>query len=188
MADFFPARLLHESDASLAERVDSWHQRNPAPSASPAALTDALRQIGAILGPGSNELHTLLVCIRNIKHFADCLDAVEREFFMVPGEPDEDDPDGEPSDECLLNRWGSTVEQYVEQFRAAIPHLLTAAPADQGEDARDAERYRWLRRRVVMMDCSDDVAIIITAFKEEGPSGEFLDDQIDSMSATPPAA
>ena len=36
--DSFPARLLHESDASLAERVDSWHQRNPAPSATPAAL------------------------------------------------------------------------------------------------------------------------------------------------------
>ncbi|WP_059413058.1 hypothetical protein [Cupriavidus basilensis] len=100
----------------------------PAPSASPAALTDALAQIGAILGPGSNELGTLLVCIRNVKHFADCLDAVEREFFMVPGEPDEDDPDSEPSDECLLNRWGSTVEQYVEQFRTAIPHLLAASP------------------------------------------------------------
>lgn len=43
--DTFPARLLHESAASLAERVDSWHQRNPAgkPVASPAALTDIQR-------------------------------------------------------------------------------------------------------------------------------------------------
>ena len=40
MADYFPSRLLHESDASLAERVDSWHKRNPTPSASPVALTD----------------------------------------------------------------------------------------------------------------------------------------------------
>ena len=42
--DTYPARLLHESDASLAERVDSWHQRNPAPSASPAALTDRVQR------------------------------------------------------------------------------------------------------------------------------------------------
>ena len=102
----------------------------PAPASS-AALSEALAQIGAILGPGENSLSTLLACIRNIKHFADCLDAVEREFFMVPGEPSDDPEDEgfEPSDECLLNRWGSTVEQYVERFRAAIPHLLAAQPA-----------------------------------------------------------
>ena len=29
MPDIYPARLLNESDASLAERVDSWHKRNP---------------------------------------------------------------------------------------------------------------------------------------------------------------
>ncbi|NMU88367.1 hypothetical protein HGQ98_00490 [Achromobacter ruhlandii] len=29
VADPYPARLLHERDNSLAERVDSWHQRNP---------------------------------------------------------------------------------------------------------------------------------------------------------------
>lgn len=27
--DTYPARLLHESDTSLAERVDSWHKRHP---------------------------------------------------------------------------------------------------------------------------------------------------------------
>lgn len=35
--DSYPARLLHESDASLAERVDSWHQRNPAAPAAQQA-------------------------------------------------------------------------------------------------------------------------------------------------------
>ncbi|WP_063800612.1 hypothetical protein [Burkholderia cepacia] len=34
MADTYPARLLHESDASLAERVDSWHKRQAARAAS----------------------------------------------------------------------------------------------------------------------------------------------------------
>ncbi|MEL7893460.1 hypothetical protein [Vreelandella neptunia] len=59
-------------------------------------------------------------CINNAKRFAEHLHAIEREFFMVPGEPDEDYPDAEPDDECLVNCWGSTTEQYVEQFRAAL--------------------------------------------------------------------
>lgn len=59
-------------------------------------------------------------CINNLKGFAEQLHAIEREFFMVPGEPDEDYPDAEPDDECLVNCWGSTTEQYVEQFRAAL--------------------------------------------------------------------
>lgn len=45
--------------------------------------------------------------------------------------------------------------------------------------ARDAERYRWIRRRAVMMDYSDEAVTTITLFKDEGPTGEFLDDQID---------
>lgn len=44
---------------------------------------------------------------------------------------------------------------------------------------RDAERYRWLRRRAVMIDASDETITTITLFKDEGPTGEFLDDQID---------
>lgn len=35
---------------------------------------------------------------------------------MVSGEPDEDYPD----DECLVNSWGSTEEQYIDQFAKAI--------------------------------------------------------------------
>lgn len=44
---------------------------------------------------------------------------------------------------------------------------------------KDAERYRWLRRRAVMADYSDEMVTTIALFKDEGPSGEFLDDQID---------
>jgi hypothetical protein len=43
----------------------------------------------------------------------------------------------------------------------------------------DARRYRWLRRRAVMVDCSDETVTTITLLKDEGPTGEFLDDQID---------
>jgi hypothetical protein len=45
----------------------------------------------------------------------------------------------------------------------------------------DVERYHWLRRRAVMMDCADEVSITLTLFKDEGPTGEFLDDQVDHM-------
>lgn len=61
-----------------------------------------------------------VTCIENAKRFSDHLSAIEGEFFMVPGEPDEDYPDDEPDDECLVNRWGSTTEEYVEQFRSAL--------------------------------------------------------------------
>lgn len=61
------------------------------------------------------------------------------------------------------------------------------APVADSAMAKDAERYRWLRRRVVMMDYSDDASIVIMAFKEEGPTGEFLDDQIDvALAASEP--
>jgi hypothetical protein len=43
----------------------------------------------------------------------------------------------------------------------------------------DAERYKFLRRRAVMVDYSDDVATKLTLFKDEGPTGEFLDDWVD---------
>ncbi|MGF6963018.1 hypothetical protein OKW43_000023 [Paraburkholderia sp. WC7.3g] len=38
--DSYPARLLHESDESLAWRVDSWHQRNARAASTQATVTD----------------------------------------------------------------------------------------------------------------------------------------------------
>lgn len=74
-------------------------------------------------------------CIENMKRFAEHLHAIEREFFMVPGEPDEDYPDAEPDDECLVNCWGSTTEQYVEQFRAALVRREALKEAEALEEA-----------------------------------------------------
>lgn len=71
---------------------------------------------------------TILANVENAVRFADQLHAIEREFFMVPGEPDEDYPDDEPADVCLVNCWGSTTEQYVEQFRAALKKIAPPAP------------------------------------------------------------
>jgi len=70
---------------------------------------------------------TLLTCLGNVKRFSDYLSAVEREFFMVPGEPsDEPEDEGcEPDDVCLVNKFpAESVEHYVEQFRTALAQLM----------------------------------------------------------------
>lgn len=81
-----------------------------------------LVRIYNLFGLSSNHnLSTLLANIENCKRRADMLNAVEQEFLMIAGEPEcEGDT---PSDECLVNSWGSTQEQYIEQFRAALEHL-----------------------------------------------------------------
>ncbi|WP_236054304.1 hypothetical protein [Pseudomonas arcuscaelestis] len=73
----------------------------------------------------SHPVSVLEVNVRNTKRFSDLLQAVESEFLMVPGTPsDEPEDEGLPADdECLVNRWGSTQEEYIEQFRMALEHL-----------------------------------------------------------------
>ena len=83
-----------------------------------------LARIYNVFGLSSNhELSTLLVNIDNSKRFSDLLHAVEREFFMVPGEPSDKPEDAGllADDECLVNRWGSTPAEYLRQFKAALP-------------------------------------------------------------------
>lgn len=120
------------------------------------------------IGNKSRSLSVLMTNIENVKRFAEYLHAVERKFFMVPGEPDEDYPGCEPEDECLVNSWGSTKDRYLKQFQAAIlrkqaeaveafaKHISDMAdddsddwwsvaknPAEQIEDAKDyAQRLR----------------------------------------------
>ena len=107
-----------ESKAAIA-----WNRRTHGPAMLAMERDGELRQkIGYLFGCGSEARSDsiLLTNIRNVKDFADKLDAVERTFFMVPGEPDEDYPEDGPADECLLNRWGTNTEEYVEQFRTAL--------------------------------------------------------------------
>ena len=70
---------------------------------------------------------TLFTCIGNTQHFAQLLEEIEREFLMVPGVPSEEPEDlgSDPEDECLVIRWGSSKEQYVEQFRRALLTIST---------------------------------------------------------------
>lgn len=92
---------------------------------------DTLQKICNIfrIGIQAQTQSTILANVENVVRFADQLHAIEREFFMVPGEPDEDYPEDEPADVCLVNCWGSTTERYVEQFRAALIRVAHAAPS-----------------------------------------------------------
>jgi hypothetical protein len=66
-----------------------------------------------------------------------------------------------------------------EMVRGAGPDAPTQT-ADVRAMEKDAERYRWLRRRAFQVDSSDEAVTTIAMFKDEGPTGEFLDDQIDA--------
>ncbi|UKE82777.1 hypothetical protein PJ912_27245 [Pectobacterium colocasium] len=87
-----------------------------------------LSQIRDILHIGSEvPLFCIVENVKNANRFADQLAAIEQEFFMVPDEDyhtDDDDQNDEPCEKCLVNRWGSTTEQYVDQFRKALKHIV----------------------------------------------------------------
>lgn len=93
-----------------------------------------LQKVYDVFGTGAlaRTPSTLLTCLGNVKRFSDYLHAIEREFFMVPGEPSEEPEDAgcEPDDDCLVNRWGApSTEHYVEQFRTAL--MLISKPAGE---------------------------------------------------------
>lgn len=84
---------------------------------------DAARDLAAIydafsIGSGARSIHILMVNIANALRRNNCLSAIERTFFMVPTEPEEED-DGVPGEECLLN-WGHDPAEYVGTFREAL--------------------------------------------------------------------
>lgn len=114
------------------------------------------------IGTAAREPHILRQNIENVKRRADCLGAVEHEFFMVPGEPDEDYPDDEPADECLL-RWGAEPESYVEQFRTALDRIRPAVISDR---KRRGEPFK--SRRI------DDVVRSLQASVAVGSDGEWV--------------
>ncbi len=81
-----------------------------------------------MIGANVRDHATIMANIQNIYRHCNMLHAIEAEFFMVPGEPsDEPEDEGlEPDEVCLLNCWGLTVEQYVEQFREALAVVAQA--------------------------------------------------------------
>jgi hypothetical protein len=123
---------------------------NPAAMATPPASAQAAGDAQALvdkiadmfsIGSEARKNHgTILVNLKNTMHFADLLHAVEREFFMVPAERDEDYPDEDPGQVCLVNSWGATTEQYLGQFRDALAQRAQAVAPAQVEQ----EPVAWL--------------------------------------------
>lgn len=100
-----------------------------------------------MIGKNARTHACVMANIENTRKFANLLHAIESEFFMVPGEIDPDFPDDQPY-ECLVNCWGSNQQQYVEQFRAALPavaqqHLIAAARDVLAERQRQITAEGW---------------------------------------------
>lgn len=161
-AEYVDAKLLDAALARIAELESGHHQCPPANLALDSMLnlnwsaadvvrsitdqgplyrkppvshgdTAALRRVYDVFGLDySHHVSVLLANVENTKRFSELLDAVEREFFMVPGEPSDypEDEGCEPDDECLVNSWGAnSTEHYLEQFRTAL--LMISKPAGE---------------------------------------------------------
>ena len=116
----------------------------PIQSAEVAELTAIYDMFG--IGAMARNIGTLTTSIRNVLHFADLLHAVEREFFMVPGEADPEFEGEEPDDECLVNCWGSTQSEYIEQFRAALARLATTPAQPIADVSAPTDSIRQLMK------------------------------------------
>ena len=77
------------------------------------AVCDALH-----IGSAARSLSTVMMNLSNLQRRAECLSAIERMFFTVTEEGDEED-DFEPRDVCLLN-WGHDPDDYVKAFGEAL--------------------------------------------------------------------
>lgn len=111
-------------------------------------LKDTLDQICDVfqIGEKARSPSTILANVENVARFADYLHAIEREFLMVPGEADDDFPDEEPENECLVNSWGaSSREHYVEQFRRALARRDAEKQAEALEKSARGFRERSAR-------------------------------------------
>jgi len=73
---------------------------------------DAIADVFGI-GNATRTPSTILANVVNAKRRADCLSAIEREFFTKLVE---DEDEGGMVEECQLN-WGASPDEYVEQFR-----------------------------------------------------------------------
>jgi len=117
-------QIVWNSEKMVVAFMDKLNAGERALNAQPNRELETIYDAFGI-GVSARNIKTLMTNLENIMRFADYLKAVEHEFFMVPGTPSDEPEDAgiEPDDECLLNRWGSTKEQYIEQFRNALSTL-----------------------------------------------------------------
>lgn len=91
--------------------------------------------------------------IGNMKHFSECLHAIEQAFLMVPVERDNEEYTADdPADECLVNSWGSTRDEYVWQFAKAIAHIKASGAAELLRCATEAPGFSGTVVRVDVLE------------------------------------
>jgi len=107
-------------------------------------MSDVVDSVSSTLGIGSKARtkETILTNIDNMKRFTELLHSMERQFFMVPGAPDEEYPDDEPEPVCLLNSWGSTPDEYLRQLGHALREKQSVAVEDYA-----AALHCWLKEQ-----------------------------------------
>lgn len=145
--DFY--QVITERDQLKAE-IEALTKR------AEAAEHDLLRIYeGFGIGELARSPSTALQNLRTLKHFADLVRAVELEFFMVPGDisDDPEDEGAQNEDECLLNSWGSTREEYLAQFKAALDGRTQAAELN-------ARRYEDLLRQVLPLITAEPLGVL----------------------------
>ncbi len=147
----------HEGRLARARRLVAKQQGPGEAVADAVAWFHAACDLFGI-GSGARSASVLMGNLTNVKRFAEYLHAIESEFFMVPGQPDDDYPDDEPEPECLVNSWGSTREQYVEQFRAALTKLYTAPQVEAKRQTGEGELQAEIDRlnAIINTPQSDD--------------------------------
>ncbi|WP_210498378.1 hypothetical protein [Vibrio crassostreae] len=102
--------------------IEAKSEKSCISDAEKAKAFDDICDLFAI-GSQARTPSVLLQNITNVIDQASKLHAVEQTFFMVEGEPDDYDPDGEPTGVCLVNSWGDDIETYVESFGEALYRL-----------------------------------------------------------------
>lgn len=131
LADYIGPKCRNAVEVAMATTcLDDTAQPSEQAEGAQGELSPDMAQVYDLIGLHHSQLlFVLLTNFKNMKRFSELLHAVEREFFMVPGEPSSDPEDEgcEPDDECLVNSWGSTQEKYIEQFRAALETLQARA-------------------------------------------------------------
>lgn len=158
-----------EPTLEMLEAAWNYHGSPAAPTVKAEQVDKAgMHTLDAIcdlfmIGRNARTHACVMVNIENTKRFADLLHAIESEFFMVPCEPDENnEPDDEPQYECLLSCWGSTQEQYIEQFREALKKI--AAPSLPAAGCfGDSDEHAALHQLAFELGGTDDGEYLLDA-------------------------
>lgn len=153
----------HGENQSLLEKIDQLERERD-------ELKRHSEEVADVIGfprNNNNRLNTPVITtnIRNMKHFCSHLDALERGFFMVDGEPDEE---GEFGLECIFNRWAWSSEKYSSEFGKWLAQHNTEQQIKGIQDAKEwvNNHYDWDWPNVSAPDFSHLLTIYIEQLRK----------------------